>query len=212
MNKTILRGMSVMAFVLAFAAIPSFAQQYKELPNFQKVSERLFRGAQPAAGGVKMLAKLGVNTIINLRGENEQTRADRKQAEALGLRYYSLPMGGLSRPSDEQVERVLAIIKAPDSGTVFVHCKHGADRTGTVIACYRISQEGYTAETAQAEAKKYGMSWVQFGMKQYIGEYYRKRGLSERPSPGPAPVGTPNQKAVSGVDPRMVNPLSPLLN
>jgi protein tyrosine phosphatase (PTP) superfamily phosphohydrolase (DUF442 family) len=194
------RGLSAIAFLLAFFATPSLAQQYKELPNFQKVSDRLYRGAQPVAGGIKMLVEIGVDTIVNLRGENEQTRADRKEAEALGLRYYSLPMGGLSRPSDDQVERVLAIINAPENGTVFVHCKHGADRTGTVIACYRISQEGFTAVKARAEAKKYGMSWVQFGMKRYIGEYYQKRGAAEKAS----------QKAVSGAAASSSLRLSPL--
>ena len=195
------RRLGAIALLLAFFATPSLAQQYKELPNFQKVSERLYRGAQPAKGGIKMLAELGVDTIVNLRGENEQTRANRKEAEALGLRYYSIPMGGLSRPTDDQVERVLAIINAPDSGTVFVHCKHGADRTGTIIACYRISREGYTAEKASDEARKYGMSWVQFGMKRYIGEYYRRRDAAE----------SANQKAVSGAGASSSLRLSPLL-
>ena len=195
------RGLSAIAFLLAFSATPSLAQQHKELPNFQKVSERLYRGAQPGAGGIKLLAEIGIDTIVNLRGENEQTRANRKEAEALGLRYYSIPMAGLSRPSDDQVKRVLAIINAPDSGTVFVHCKHGADRTGTVIACYRISRQGYTAEQARAEARKYGMSWVQFGMKRYIGDYYRKHDTAAA-----------HQKPVNGVEAMSSIRLSPLLN
>ena len=206
MMKTFsLRGMHVIALLVALLVTPTLAQQqYKELPNFQKVNDRLYRGAQPSRGGIKKLADLGINTIINLRGEDENVHTAKKEAEALGLRYYSIPMGGLSRPSDEAVERVLAIIKAPENGIVFVHCKHGADRTGTVIACYRISQEGYTAEKAQAEAKKYGMSWVQFGMKGYIGDYYRKRSASQ-PS-------TDKQKEQRGVDAKTGNQLVPRLN
>ncbi len=204
MKKSILHGLSAMAFVLALFSAPSFSQQVKELPNFQKVTDRLYRGAQPQAGGLKKLAELGINTIINLRGEDEFGRAEQKEAEALGLRYYSIPMGGLSRPSDEEVERVLKLINAPENGKIFVHCKHGADRTGTVIACYRISQENYSAEQAQAEAKKYGMSWVQFGMKGYISDYYKKRQVAR-------PAGD-NQKAVSEVDTKTANRLSPLFN
>ena len=205
MKNSILRGLSVLTFVLTLFSAPSIAgQQVKELPNFQKVTDRLYRGAQPEAGGIKKLAELGINTVINMRGEDELTRAEQKEVEALGLRYYSIPMGGLSRPSDEEVKRVLEIINAPENGKVFVHCKHGADRTGTVIACYRISQENYSVQQAQAEAKKYGMSWVQFGMKGYISDYHRKHQTSQ-------PTVT-NQKAVSEIDTKAANHLSPLLN
>jgi protein tyrosine/serine phosphatase len=205
MKNSILRGLSAMAFVLALFAAPSFAQQqFKELPNFQKVSERLYRGAQPQTGGLKRLAELGINTIINLRGEDEFTRAEQKEAETLGLRYFSMPMGGLSRPTDDEVERVLQVINSPESGKVFVHCKHGADRTGTVIACYRISQENYSVEKAQAEAKKYGMSWVQFGMRGYINDYYQKRQTAR-------PADDSQKKAAEG-DLKIANRLSPLLN
>jgi tyrosine-protein phosphatase SIW14 len=211
MKKSILRGLSVLTVVLTLVSAPSFAgQQIKELPNFQKVTDRLYRGAQPRPGGIKKLAELGINTVINLRGEDEMTRAEQKEVEALGLRYYGIPMGGLSRPSDEEVKRVLDLINAPENGNVFIHCKHGADRTGTVIACYRISQENYSAEKAQAEAKKYGMSWVQFGMKGYIADYYKKRQTAEPTAPGQK--AAPNQKAVSEVDAKAANHLSPLLN
>lgn len=205
MKTSILRGLSVITFVLALFSIPTFAEQpYKELPNFQKVTDRLYRGGQPQAGGIKKLAELGINTVINLRGEDEITRTEQQEAEALGLRYYSIPMGGLSRPSDEEVERVLNLINAPENGKVFVHCKHGADRTGTVIACYRISQENYSAEKAQAEAKKYGMSWVQFGMKGYISDYYKKHQTSQSTVPA--------QKAGSEIDAKTANRLAPLFN
>src|SRR5215211_2930744 len=127
MKTSILRGLSAIAFALALFSVPADAgQQVKELPNFQKVTDRLYRGAQPQSGGIKKLAELGINAVINLRGEDDLTRAEQKEVEALGLRYYSIPMGGLSRPSDEAVERVLKILNDPENGKVFVHCKHGA--------------------------------------------------------------------------------------
>ena len=204
MKSSILRGLSALAFVLALFSAPAFSQQVKELPNFQKVNDHLYRGGQPQSGGLKKLAELGINTVINLRGEDEFTRAEQKEAEALGLRYYGIPMGGLSRPGDEEVDRVLQLINTPENGKVFIHCKHGADRTGTVIACYRISQENYSVEQAQAEAKKYGMSWVQFGMRGYITDYYKKGQAVQQT--------TPNQKTVSEVDAKTANPRAPLFN
>ncbi|QYM78746.1 hypothetical protein K0B96_15800 [Horticoccus luteus] len=51
---------------------------------------------------------------------------------------------------------------------MFIHCQHGADRTGTIIACYRIRHDGWTADAALAEAKRYGMSEWEFGMKDFV--------------------------------------------
>jgi tyrosine-protein phosphatase SIW14 len=175
--KFFLPRLSAIAMVMALASSLAFSQtqaNYAELPNFHKVNDRLYRGAQPGKGGLKRLASLGVKTVLNLRGEDENSLAEQKEAKELGLNYYALPMGGLSRPTDEQVAQALAIINNPENGVIFVHCKHGADRTGVIVACYRMSQENQTAEQAQTEAQKYGMSWVQFGMKRYIADYQKK--------------------------------------
>jgi uncharacterized protein (TIGR01244 family) len=148
---------------------------YAELPNFHKVSERLYRGGQPRSGGVKRLAELGIKTIINLRGVDQQTRAEEAEAKAAGLAYFSIPMPGLSRPTNEQVSRVMAIIEAQENGPVFIHCKRGSDRTGTIVAVYRIARHEWTANQAMSEAKNFGLSWMEFGMKDYISDYYRDR-------------------------------------
>lgn len=146
---------------------------YPELPNFHEVSRQLYRGAQPRAGGVHRLAALGIKTIINLRGDDEQTRGEEQAAAAAGLRYFSLPLPDLSRPPTERVEHIMALINAAENQPVFVHCNHGKDRTGVIAAIYRITHDGWTSEQAKAEAKRYGMSWVQVGMKDYISDYYR---------------------------------------
>ena len=160
--------------LLVSVAAAQTAPRLKELPNFRKVNERLTAGAQPEVGGVQKLAELGIKAIVNLRGRDERTRAEEAEAKALGLRYYSVPMPGLSRPTDEQVARVMEILDGEENWPVFIHCKRGADRTGTVIGCYRISHEGWTADRALAEARQYGMSWIEAGMRNYISEYNGK--------------------------------------
>jgi tyrosine-protein phosphatase SIW14 len=162
-----------LALLVSLAAAQS-EPRYKELPNFHRVSDRLYRGAQPLPGGIHKLAELGVKSIVNLRGEDENTRAEQKEAEAAGLHYYSIALPGLSRPTDAQIKKVMALIDEPDNGPVFIHCKRGADRTGTVVAVYRVLHDGYTAERAIDEARRYGMSWMEFGMRDYIATYYRK--------------------------------------
>src|SRR4030095_7367845 len=169
------------AMVVSIAAAQTGAS-YKELPNFHKVSDQLYRGAQPLSGATKKLAELGVKTIINLRGEEDLSRVEQKEAEAAGLRYFNVGMPGLSAPSDEQVTRVMAIIANPENQPVFIHCKRGADRTGTIAAIYRISNEGWTAESAITEARLHGMSWAEFGMRSYISNYYKQRGLNRNQS------------------------------
>ncbi|MFY9571147.1 MAG: tyrosine-protein phosphatase [Blastocatellia bacterium] len=161
-------------------AVAGQAQQepgYKELPNFHKVSDTLYRGGQPTSAGAAKLAELGIKTIINLRGEEDVDREGQKQAEAAGLRYFNVPMPGLSAPSDEQIARVIKLIDDPENQPVFIHCKRGADRTGTVAAIYRIKHEGWTSERAIGEAKRHGMSWAEFGMRSYISNYYKAQVL-----------------------------------
>lgn len=153
---------------------------HKELPNLHKVSDTLYRGAQPLTGYASKLGELGVKTIINLRGEDEISRDEQKEAETAGLRYFNISMPGLSAPSDEQVSRVMAIIDNPENQPVFIHCKRGSDRTGTIAAVYRISHDRWDAARAIAEAKNYGMSWAEFGMRGYISDYYNKQQLRAR--------------------------------
>lgn len=164
----------VLALLISIGAAQS-EPGYKELPNLHRVSEKLYRGAQPLSGYAKRLGELGVKTIVNLRGEDEVSQGEQKEAEAAGMHYFNIGMPGLSAPSDDQVSRVMAIIDNPDNQPVFIHCKRGSDRTGTIAAVYRISHDGWNAERAIAEAKHYGMSWAEFGMKGYISDYYRQQ-------------------------------------
>lgn len=142
------------------------------LPHFHRVDARLFRGAQPrSGGGITKLAALGINTVINLRSSDGRARVEERAARAAGMRYFNIPFKRLGKPTDENMTRVLAIINAPESGKVFIHCARGADRTGTVIAIYRITHDNWTSERAQQEANRYGMRVWQRGMKHYIRNY-----------------------------------------
>jgi tyrosine-protein phosphatase SIW14 len=176
------------AVILFIATAHVSPREAKEvLPNFHEVNEHLYRGAQPLAGGMEKVAALGIKTVINLRGEDEQTRLEETEAKAAGLRYFNVPLPSLGRPKDEQVERVLALINDPQNWPVLVHCHHGEDRTGIIIAVYRISHDGWTLEQARKEAKRYGMSRFQFGMKDYIGDYHKRWSQRQAQSLSPPP-------------------------
>ncbi len=140
--------------------------------NFGKVNDHLYRGAQPDALGIRDLKKLGIKTIINLRKTKEVWKAEETEANANGIIYTNVPMKDFGRPTPEQVAKVLALIETLPS-PVFVHCKRGCDRTGTIIACYRIKHDHWSSESALQEAKHYGISKFEWGMRKFIVEFGR---------------------------------------
>jgi tyrosine-protein phosphatase SIW14 len=149
------------------------------IPNFHQVNDHIFRGAQPAPQAWESLAKMGVKVVIDLRREHEEghsTAAEAKAVEAAGMRYVNVPMNGIVAPRDEDVHKVLNIFNGPDP--VFVHCKLGKDRTGTVIACYRISHDLWKNGQAMDEARTIGLHRIEMGMKRYISAF---QGLSAAP-------------------------------
>lgn len=198
-----MRNRFVQPLVLLFATMllassassQSAEPRYRELPNFHQVNQGLYRGAQPREGGIQKLAALGIKTVLNLRVADERTRAEEQEARAAGLGFFNVPMEGFDRPRDDQVKRALEIINDPLNQPVFVHCKHGADRTGVVIAIYRMTHDNWTTEDALREAKRYGLSFFQFGMKDYINDYSRDHarqptGQSRSRSSGPITPAT----------------------
>jgi len=85
-------------------------------------------------------------------------------------RFYSLHkqlLHSLSAPTDAQVACVLVAISTLPK-PVFVHCQYGCDRTGTIIACYRVQQDHWTNSSALTEAEVYGISPFEVGMRNYI--------------------------------------------
>ena len=162
---------AVALILLSATASAQDATSYPELPRFKQVSERLYRGAQPRDGGLARLRELGINTVINLRGASARTRVQEAEARALGLNYFNVALPNWGRPEDARVRRVLEIIAAPENGRVFVHCRTGVDRTGTIVALYRMTHEGWSSSDALAEAERSGMHRVQFWMRDYAEDY-----------------------------------------
>jgi protein tyrosine/serine phosphatase len=124
------------------------------LPNLHKVSDDLYRGAQPTAEGMKQLEKLGVKTVINLRS----LHSDRDDIKYTGLAYEHINMTTWNT-EDKDVVRFLQIVTDSNRTPVFVHCQHGADRTGTMCAIYRIAEQGWSKDEAIEEMTKGGFGF-----------------------------------------------------
>ncbi len=151
--------------------LPLFGETVPGIDNFYKVDDQVYRGAQPSDEGFRYLAQIGVKTVIDLREADSRSRAEQKMATAAGLKYVSVPMGGLTPPTPEQTDRIMAILNDHASGPVFVHCKRGADRTGTVMASYRIEHDGWDSARALQEAMDRGMSPLQHPRQRFIREF-----------------------------------------
>jgi protein tyrosine/serine phosphatase len=81
-------------------------------------------------------------------------------------------MSGLGQPSEAQIKRALQIIDASENAPVFIHCQRGSDRTGVIVAVYRMSRDGWTADQALDEANRFGMGFIQFQKREYIKDYF----------------------------------------
>jgi protein tyrosine/serine phosphatase len=143
------------------------------IENFGKVGEHYYRGSQPDARQFAELKKLGVKTIIDLRSD----RLDRSSqlARGAGMQYLNIPLTTKRPATEEQTAYFLSIVNDPANWPVYVHCKGGRHRTGEMTALYRITHEGWTAEQAYEEMKKYDFEDGFFyprSLKKYVFSYY----------------------------------------
>jgi protein tyrosine/serine phosphatase len=114
------------------------------------------------------LQRRGVRLIIDLRESGTATLREGDQARQLQMQYVNVPLPPFSAPAKDDVSRVLVLLAQRGEVPVFVHCRRGKDRTGTVIACYRMQRDGWDRAQAMAEAERYGMSWTERGMRSFI--------------------------------------------
>ncbi len=163
------RSLSVLFLSLALGFASAASPEAPGVPNFHQVNERVFRGGQPADRAWNSLASLGIKLIVDLRPATEHpTQSEQRAVEAAGMRYVNIPMKRLGAPFEDAVVKALGLILSESSGPVFVHCRRGADRTGTVIACYRVLHDHWENQKALAEARSYGMYAIERGMMHYI--------------------------------------------
>jgi len=145
-----------------------------DIPNYHQVDAHIYRGGQPTDAGIAILGRNGIRTIIDLRPNGDEgTHSIRKESdavEAAGMRYISIPLSGVSAPSPESVAKILFLANEAE-GPVLIHCRRGADRTGAIIACYRIEHDHWKNSDALQEAIKFGMSWLEFGMRRFVSRY-----------------------------------------
>jgi tyrosine-protein phosphatase SIW14 len=152
------------AGILAVGALASGARcqtgkDIQGLPNFGRVTDTLYRGGQPSLAGFSALQAMGVGIIVNFRDERMEMATEKRQVESLGIKYIGIPWSAIHEPSTAQVVEFLDLIRANPKAKIFVHCRRGADRSGVMVAAYRIAIEHKTVAEAVSEMHQFHYDW-----------------------------------------------------
>jgi len=158
----------IVLLLLAQAVLYAAGPSAPHVRNFGVLNEHIYRGGAPSPIALEELQALGVKVVIDLRNKGDGTIAESVQVHNLGLKYVNVPLGAWSAPKRAQLEVILPYLFRSEAQPVFIHCRRGKDRTGTVIACYRIQHDNWTNRRALEEAEKYGISFAERSMRAYI--------------------------------------------
>lgn len=192
-KKFVFAVASSVLFVLAFAAA-GFSQSSPTSPsnfpgikisNFGKMDDRFYRGAQPKAKDLPALKALGINTVIDLTTDSKDERAE---VEAAGMRYVNVPIEDKSYPTDENVAAFLKTIDDKDTGVFYVHCAGGRHRTGDMGALYRYTKYGWNYDQVFQEMNNYDFytSGGHQKAKDFVVDYAAKMEVAKASTPAAA--------------------------
>lgn len=147
------------------------------IENFAKVDEHYYRGSQPDQEQFAELKRLGIKTVIDLR--EDYKKDEEAWVRGLGMNFYRIPLKTRVAATEEQTNFFLGLVSDPANWPVYIHCKGGRHRTGAMTGIYRITHDGYTADQAWQEMKKYDFNDSIFGgppaQKKYVFSFYKRQ-------------------------------------
>ena len=112
------------------------------LGNFYKVSEGVYRSEQPDGEDFDDIASVGIGEVLNLREYHSDS--DEAKTHKVKLHRIDVDTGEMSEAQLREALKIIINRKSP----ILIHCWHGSDRTGAVIASYRVVVEGWSKEKA----------------------------------------------------------------
>jgi protein tyrosine phosphatase (PTP) superfamily phosphohydrolase (DUF442 family) len=141
-------ALSLPAFAASPAARPAnwaVAVSTQGISNLWRVEPDLYRSARPESAGFQELEKLGVKAVLDV-----ESPADEIAAKGTKLKLFHVPMNAFGL-RDESVLEGMKILSDPANRPIVIHCQHGADRTGAMMALYRVVVEGWSKDDAIRE-------------------------------------------------------------
>jgi protein tyrosine/serine phosphatase len=147
--------------------------------NRHKVSDKLWRAAQPTPGQIARFARDGVRTIVSLRGGRRHGSwpLEVEACQRHGLQFVELVVRSRGAPERQTILDAARFFQTLDYPAL-IHCKSGADRAGFVAALYKVTQEGASADEALSQLSwRYGhFHWAKTGILDAFFEHYRDEG------------------------------------
>jgi protein tyrosine/serine phosphatase len=160
--------------------------------KFSKVTPWIYRGGQPDEQQFQELAKLGVTTVVSLRSGRFRAQLERQVVERSGMSFVHFPFTYFKFPDEEQIAAFLAVLDDQSAQPVFVHCLHGVDRTGYMIALYRMERMHWSLERAYNEMRSLGFHAFRLPHFKWELARYASRSQNQRNNPEHLPVSAEN--------------------
>jgi tyrosine-protein phosphatase SIW14 len=126
------------------------------VPKLGSVTPWLLRGGQPSKPALLQLRDAGVRTVVNLRWSADALWEERQWILDTDMNYVVIPLTYLMPPTRAQINRFLDTLDDQSNHPIFVHCQHGVDRTGMMLAMWRIARHDWSAKEAYAEMRDLG--------------------------------------------------------
>jgi protein tyrosine/serine phosphatase len=168
-----------------------------QIENFYQVGPGVYRGARPSATAMDELTDFGIKSIVNLQGGDlhssypswliakmepgelpEAIEAEKAKALSMNMHYLNTPIDSLDDVTPEEdraIDQTLAFIADPQNQPVFVHCEHGQDRTGMVIALYEVKYMKVSIQAAHEEMIKRGHDKLHQVFTHDMDDYFFKK-------------------------------------
>jgi len=177
-----------------FSLEASASDPAKLVPGFARVDVGVYRGGRPDIDGLAALADVKIRTIVDLQGgdlnipflgsfistwepgeDPAVIAALKKNSNALGMDFINYPLrsiGDVSKWDDNLINHALILMHKKEAQPVYVHCEFGRDRTGLLIALYRVKYSHWPVEAAYQEWMDLGHDGVHRLFTQDLDEYF----------------------------------------
>ena len=188
MNLHVARRATLALVVIGW--LPSSARAM----NLYSVTPGVYRGSTPeTAEDFDRLKRMGIKTVLNLRRFDRNAIAREGHAlAARGIRYVHVPIRYFPR-GDNSIDHAVNLLNDTTLHPVYVHCKHGRDRSGTVVGLYKVRHHGWSADAAYRDMRQYGFNERLGGLRRYYWSAARRaplRGAGTAIAGRTAPRGT----------------------
>jgi protein tyrosine/serine phosphatase len=148
---------------------PKYPNGLTVIDRFYRVEEGFYRGARPETENqLKTLKAYKIKTIIDVSDNDEAYEIEAARAKKLGINIVRVPLDGWNAPSDRQTADVQALLNDKSLRPIFIHCKHGRERTGVEVGLYRVWTNRWPAEKAYAEMKQMGFRTIAWNFRIYF--------------------------------------------